>query len=160
MNVLVVVAENPWCHKLCVYKLWWMTYTNLTLKYVNEVSRFPSDFTPDEDYCSSLHQSTGGDSDSLYSGSEHSQFNSLRLVKREAGFPNPRRALIGSNQLWRVNDSPYYREYSMCNHLVDQWQTFNSQPTFNRTNDKHAYIYVHSTTLKHGFRNYIINLRY
>ena len=50
-------------------------------------------------------------SDSLYSGSEHSQFNSPRLVKREAGFPNPRRALIGSNQLWRVNDSPYYREF-------------------------------------------------
>ena len=49
-------------------------------------------------------------SDSLYLGSEHSQFNSPRLVIREAGFPNPRRALIGSNQLWRVNDSPYYRE--------------------------------------------------
>ena len=48
--------------------------------------------------------------DSVYSGSEHRQFNSPRLVKREAGFPNPRRALIGSNQLWRVNDSPYYRE--------------------------------------------------
>ena len=47
---------------------------------------------------------------SLYSGGEYSQFNSPRLVKREAGFPNPRRALIGSNQLWRVNDSPYYRE--------------------------------------------------
>ena len=53
----------------------------------------------------------GPHSDSLFSGSEHSQFNSPRLVKREAGFPNPRRALIGSNQLWRVNDSPYYREY-------------------------------------------------
>ena len=53
----------------------------------------------------------GPHSDSLYSGSEHSQFNSPRLVKREAGFPNPRRALIGSNPLWRVNDSPYYREY-------------------------------------------------
>ena len=52
----------------------------------------------------------GPHSDSLYSGSEHSQFNSPRLVKHEAGFPNPRRALIGSNQLWRVNDSPYYRE--------------------------------------------------
>ena len=52
----------------------------------------------------------GPHSDSLYSGSEHSQFNSPRLVKREAGFPNPRRALNGSNQLWRVNDSPYYRE--------------------------------------------------
>ena len=52
----------------------------------------------------------GPHSSSLYSGGEYSQFNSLRLVKREAGFPNPRRALIGSNQLWRVNDSPYYRE--------------------------------------------------
>ena len=52
----------------------------------------------------------GPHSDSVYSGSEHRQFNSPRLVKREAGFPNPRRALIGSNQLWRVNDSPYYRE--------------------------------------------------
>ena len=55
----------------------------------------------------------GPHSDSLYSGSEHRQFNSPRLVKREAGFPNPRRALIGSNQLWRVNDSPYYREYGV-----------------------------------------------
>ena len=53
----------------------------------------------------------GPHSDSLYSGSKHSQFNSPRLVKREVGFPNPRRALISSNQLWRVNDSPYYREY-------------------------------------------------
>ena len=52
----------------------------------------------------------GPHSDSLYSGSEHSQFNSPRLIKREAGFPNPGRALIGSNQRWRVNDSPYYRE--------------------------------------------------
>ena len=49
-------------------------------------------------------------SHSLYSGSKHCQFNSPRLVKREAGFPNPRRALIGSNQLWRINDSVYYRE--------------------------------------------------
>ena len=54
----------------------------------------------------------GPHSDSLYSGSERSQFNSPRLVKREAGFPNPRRAQIGSNPLWRVNDSPYYREYN------------------------------------------------
>ena len=53
----------------------------------------------------------GPHSESVYSGSEHRQFNSPRLVKREAGFPNPRRALIGSNQLWRVDDSPYYREY-------------------------------------------------
>ena len=53
----------------------------------------------------------GPHSDSIYSGSEHRQFNSPRLVKREAGFPRRRRALIGSYQLWRVNDSPYYREY-------------------------------------------------
>ena len=46
----------------------------------------------------------GPHSDSVYSGSEHRQFNSPRLVKREAGFPNPRRALIGSSQLWRVID--------------------------------------------------------
>ena len=32
----------------------------------------------------------GPHSDSLYSGSEHSQFNSPRLVKREAGFPSGR----------------------------------------------------------------------
>ena len=44
----------------------------------------------------------GPHSDSVYSGSEHHQFNSPRLVRREVGFPNPRRALIGSNQLWRV----------------------------------------------------------
>ena len=45
----------------------------------------------------------GPHSDCLYSGSEHSQFNSPRLVKREAGFPDPRRALIGSNQLWMTH---------------------------------------------------------
>ena len=49
-------------------------------------------------------------SDSLYSGSEHRKFNSPRLVKREAGFPKPRQVLIGSNHLWRVNDSPHYWE--------------------------------------------------
>ena len=52
----------------------------------------------------------GPHTDSLNSGSEHSQFNSPRLVKREADFPNRRQALIGSNQLWRVDDSPHYRE--------------------------------------------------
>ena len=61
-------------------------------------------------------------SDSLYSGSEHSQLNSPRLVKREAGFPDPRRALIDSNQLWRVNDSPYYREYH-------SWETSRISPS-------------------------------
>ena len=52
----------------------------------------------------------GPHSDSVYSGSKHRQFNLPRLVKRKTGFPNARQALIGSNQLWRVNDSPYYRE--------------------------------------------------
>ena len=42
------------------------------------------------------------------------EFDSPRLVKREVAFPTPRRALVGSNQLWRVNDSPYYREYDCC----------------------------------------------
>ena len=61
----------------------------------------------------------GPHSDSVYSGSEHRQFNSPRLVKHEAGFPSPRRVFIGSNQLWRVNDSPYYRELMpTCSHLV------------------------------------------
>ena len=64
----------------------------------------------------------GPHSDSVYSGSEHRQFNSPRLVKREAGFPNPRRALIGSNQLWRVDDSSYYREYNW----LGIWAGFNS----------------------------------
>ena len=55
----------------------------------------------------------GPHSDSVYSGSEHKQLDSSRLVKHEVGFPNPRRALIGSNpQLWRLNDLPYYREYT------------------------------------------------
>ena len=52
----------------------------------------------------------GPDNDGVYSGSEHSQFDWPRLVNREAGFSNPQQTLIGSNQLWRVNDLPYYRE--------------------------------------------------
>ena len=63
----------------------------------------------------------GPHSDSPYSGSEHRQFNSPRLVKREVGFPNPRRALIDSNQLWRVNDSSYYREFLVKIHLANVW---------------------------------------
>ena len=39
----------------------------------------------------------GPQSFSVYWGSEHNQFDSLRPVKHEAGFPNPRRLLIGSN---------------------------------------------------------------
>ena len=52
----------------------------------------------------------GPHSDSVYSSSEHRQYNSPRLVKRDAGFPSPRQMLIASYQLWRVNDSPYYQE--------------------------------------------------
>ena len=66
----------------------------------------------------------GPHSDSLYSGSEHSHFNSPRLVKREAGLPNPRRALIGSNQLWRVNDSPYYRELQQLPCFGTLWHIY------------------------------------
>ena len=83
----------------------------------------------------------GSHSDSLYSGSEHSQFNSPRLVKREAGFPNPRRALIGSNQLWCVNDSQYYRELTNKVHFIkkgmscilnfDNWQLVSKYSIFN-----------------------------
>ena len=53
----------------------------------------------------------GHHSDSVYSGSKHSQFDSPMLVKRKTDFPNPRRGLIGSNYPWRVNDSPYYHEF-------------------------------------------------
>ena len=51
----------------------------------------------------------GPHNNSLYSGSKHTEFHSPRLVKNEAGYPKPGQELIGSNQLWRVNDSPYYR---------------------------------------------------
>ena len=51
--------------------------------------------------------------DSVYSGSEHNQLNSPRQGKRESDFPSPRWALIDSNQLWRVNDSQYNREYEL-----------------------------------------------
>ena len=46
----------------------------------------------------------GPHSYSVYWGSEHNQFDSQRLVKREAGFLNPRGGgLICSNQLWCIN---------------------------------------------------------
>ena len=73
------------------------------------------------------HACYGPHSDSLYSGSEHCQFNWPRLVKREAGFPNPRRALIGSNQLWRVNDSAYFREYM---YIIRHWTNMSQNFSF------------------------------
>ena len=57
----------------------------------------------------------GPHNNSLYSGSELREFDSPRLIKREADFPSSRQVLIGSNQLWRVNESPYYREYCQMN---------------------------------------------
>ena len=45
----------------------------------------------------------GPHSDSIYSGSEHNQFDAPRLVKREAGFPNSWRVLIqGSHSSWKI----------------------------------------------------------
>ena len=49
--------------------------------------------------------------DSVYSGSEPNQLHSSWLVTRTVGFSSPRRTLIGSNQIWRADDSPHYREY-------------------------------------------------
>ena len=54
----------------------------------------------------------GSHNDSAYSGSKHDQFDSPRLVKRETGFLNPRRVLIGSYQLWRV--MPHHTTENMC----------------------------------------------
>ena len=76
----------------------------------------------------------GPNSDSVYSGSEHRQFNSPRLVKHGAGFPW--RVLIGSYQIWRVNNSPYYRElltisYHATNcHLCKVSWLLSVKPTF------------------------------
>ena len=84
----------------------------------------------------------GPHSDSVYSGSEHRQFNSPRLVKREAGFPNPRRALIGSNQLWRVNDSPYYRELKINIHWPGHCLGTNQVQTISGTSDDLVQYYV------------------
>ena len=61
----------------------------------------------------------GPHSDSVYSGSEHNQFESPRVIKGEVGFPNPWRALIGWNQLWCVKDSPYYQEL-VTSHYLNQ----------------------------------------
>ena len=85
----------------------------------------------------------GPHSDSVYSGSEYNQFDSLRLVKREAGFPNLWWVLIGSNQLWCVNDLSYYRELSRTPpkvYLSNKWiyqiqseSNQNQQPHFTST---------------------------
>ena len=48
---------------------------------------------------------------SVYLGSESKQLVSPWLVNHAVGFPSPWRTLIGSNQLWRINDSPYCWEY-------------------------------------------------
>ena len=52
----------------------------------------------------------GPRSNSVHSGNEHKEFDPPRLAKHEAGFLNMQWVLIGSNQLWHVNDLPYCRE--------------------------------------------------
>ena len=63
----------------------------------------------------------GPHSDSVYSGSEHRQFNSPRLVKRETGFPNPRRALIGSNRGMNCNITMSHWISFMMEKSVNKW---------------------------------------
>ena len=55
-------------------------------------------------------------SDSLYSGSEHHQFNLPGLVKREAGFPNLRRALTQTSYdaLMTHHTTENYEEMVWC----------------------------------------------
>ena len=60
-NASVSLVPNPRCHNLYVCKLWWLKYDYFPHKSMGEISvPFPVAL-PDEDYCSSLHQSTGGD---------------------------------------------------------------------------------------------------
>ena len=59
-NPPVSLVPNLRCHKLYVCKLWWLKYGYFQHKSMGEISvPLPVAF-PDEDYCSSFHQSTGG----------------------------------------------------------------------------------------------------
>ena len=106
--------------------------------------------------------------DSVYSGSEHCQFNSPRLVKREAGFPNPRLALIGSNQLWRVNDPPYYREYCLfdkckCTTVEVKWFEALWRSGVVISVDRHPWMHVwrrHGDTLSVSHRISVVRPTY
>ena len=106
--------------RLCNAATIW--YSLLKLRHMHLCSMYYEYFSPNCCKCNSFgctaaircgnacHRPHSG---SVYSGSEHSQFDSPRQVKREAGFPNPRWVLISSNQLWRVNDSTHYRELTV-----------------------------------------------
>ena len=71
----------------------------------------------------------------------------------QAGFPNPQRALIGSNQLWRVNDSSYYREYPVYT-VRTPIQTLNtnwSYPLFSHSELKCARAHDGHVYFRHNF---------
>ena len=85
----------------------------------------------------------GTHSDSLCSGNEHTQFNSPRIVKREAGFPNPRRALIGSlpivhDSMWIIFVNIHICLIILCNliqwhfnlHISTYWLSWLTFTTF------------------------------
>ena len=57
----MTLVPNLRCHKLCVCKFWWLKYGYFPHKSMGEISVLLPVAFPDEDYCSSLHQSTGGD---------------------------------------------------------------------------------------------------
>ena len=59
-NASVTLVPKLRCHKLCVCKLWWLKYGYFPHKSMGEISVLLPVTIPDEDYCSSLHQSTGG----------------------------------------------------------------------------------------------------
>ena len=56
----MTLVPNLRCHKLCVWKFWWLKYGYFPHKSMGEISVLLPVAFPDEDYCSSLHQSTGG----------------------------------------------------------------------------------------------------
>ena len=59
-NASVTLVPNLRCHKLYACKLWWLKYDFFPHKLMGEISVLLPVALPDEDYCSSLHQSTGG----------------------------------------------------------------------------------------------------
>ena len=56
----MTLVPNLRCHKLCVCKFWWLKYGYFPHKSMGKISVLLPVVFPDEDYCSSLHQSTGG----------------------------------------------------------------------------------------------------
>ena len=96
---------------LCLYNAATIRYSQLKFQHMHLCGIDYKHFSPHCCKCNSFgyaatiscgSASHGPHSDTVYSGSEQTQFDTPRLVKHEAGFPNPGRALLGSNQLWRV----------------------------------------------------------